>query len=54
VRKISENEIKAVKNGRPLAGNPDGPVRVARDKELLAVYGPGKEEEYMFPMVVFS
>jgi tRNA pseudouridine55 synthase len=54
VRKIGDNEVNAVTNGRPLAGEAVGPVRVASDEKLLAVYGPGKEKEFMYPMVVFS
>lgn len=54
VRQIGDNEMRAVLNGRPLAGETDGPVRVASGDELFAVYGPGKESGLMYPMVVFS
>lgn len=54
VRQISDNETRAVRNGRPLEGEAEGPVRVASGGELLAVYGPGRESRLMHPMVVFS
>ncbi|MHB0915932.1 MAG: tRNA pseudouridine(55) synthase TruB [Thermoleophilia bacterium] len=54
VRKITDNEMNLVLNGRSLEGEASGPVRVAHDDSLLAVYGPGRESGHIDAMVVFS
>lgn len=52
VREVDESEISAVTNGRPLAGEATGAIRVVGQERLLAVYGPGREKGQIEPMVV--
>lgn len=53
VRLIADNEMNLVLNGRSLEGEASGPVRVAHEERLLAVYGPGRESGRIDAMVVF-
>jgi tRNA pseudouridine55 synthase len=54
VREIPEAQIKTVANGRPLDGEATGPVRLAYEGRLMAVYGPGETSGSIVPLVVFS
>lgn len=54
VRQVDEKEARAVAVGRPIAGEESGPVRVVRDGDLLAVYGPAREEGFIRPLVVLA
>jgi len=52
VREVDEIEARAVNNGRRIAGEADGPIRVARDGRILAIYGPGGKSGELRSMVV--
>lgn len=54
VREVDESEIAAVTNGQPLTGEATGAMRVVGQDRLLAVYGPGKKEGYIYPQVVLA
>lgn len=53
VRKIDDNELDLVLNGRPLEGNTSGPIRISHEERLLAVYGPGRSGGRIDAVVVF-
>jgi len=54
VREVDEIEARAVNNGRRIAGEADGPIRVARDGRILAIYGPGDKTGELRPLVVLA
>ncbi|MHB8792051.1 MAG: tRNA pseudouridine synthase B [Thermoleophilia bacterium] len=54
VRQVDEIETRAVKNGRRLAGGDAGPVRLAHNGQLLAIYGPGDKPDELRPLVVLA
>ncbi|MHB9112796.1 MAG: tRNA pseudouridine(55) synthase TruB [Thermoleophilia bacterium] len=54
VRQVDEIEARAVKNGRRLAGDDTGPVRVAHGGQLVAIYGPGDKPGELRPLVVLA
>lgn len=54
VREVEQDELNAVTNGRPLAGEATGAIRVVGDRRLLAVYRPGREKGYIEPLVVLA
>lgn len=54
VSEVDEIEARAVTNGRSMPGDAAGPVRVAYDGRLLAIYGPGDKTGEMRPLVVLA
>ena len=54
VRELDPREATAVGNGRFIAGEAEGPVRLASGGRLLAVYGPAAEAGLLRPLVVLS
>jgi len=54
VREVDEIEARAVTNGRRLAGEATGPIRLACDGRLLAIYGPGDNPGELQSLVVLA
>ncbi|MDO8737247.1 MAG: tRNA pseudouridine(55) synthase TruB [Thermoleophilia bacterium] len=54
VREVDEIEARAVNNGRRLAGEADGPIRIACDGRILAIYGPCDKPGELRPLVVLA
>jgi tRNA pseudouridine55 synthase len=54
VREVDDMEARAVAAGRAISGNAAGPVRVAREGRLMAIYGPGDNPGQLRPRVVLA
>lgn len=52
MREVDEEEVQAVASGRQLRDGATGPVRLARDGRLVAIYEPGEEHGHIRPLVV--
>jgi tRNA pseudouridine55 synthase len=51
-RELTPGELQAVSHGRPIEGTETGPVRLAAEGRLVAVYGPGDREGSIYPRVI--
>jgi len=54
VKEVDEMEARAIASGRPVEGEATGPVRMARDGRLMAIYAPGDNPGQLRPRVVIS
>lgn len=54
VRDVDEKDARAVTAGRAISGEESGPVRLAADGRLLAIYRPGDDPGQLRPLVVLA
>lgn len=54
VRDVDEKDARAVTAGRVISGDESGPVRLAADGRLLAIYRPGDDCGQLRPLVVLA
>lgn len=54
VRELEKNEARAVEFGRAIEGAATGPVRLASEGRLLAIYGPAAEPGLIKPLLVLA
>ena len=54
VREVDENDARAITVGQMIDGREAGPVRLAHDGRLMAIYGPAEKTGRLRPLVVLA